>query len=408
MAYGIIEHTGKFALITLVHITTVPWSFVFIRGQGKFMESRRLAVTAVSSAGDELGHFGASEGIATRSVEMRRAIAPIHDFGAICRLVHTLNSIRPTIVHAHTPKGGLVGMIAAWLTRTPVRVYHIRGLPYMTASGRRRIILKWTERISCKLAHQVFCVSHSIREIAITDGICPADKVMVFLGGSGNGVDAANRFNPDRFPVQDRAALRTACGIDREEMVIGFVGRVVRDKGIEELATAWKSIKKTHPNARLLLVGPREPQDPVAIETLAGLMNDRRVRFVGDVNDTSKYYAMLDLVALPTYREGFPNVPLEAASMGVPVVATNIPGCVDAVQDGVTGTLVPPRDAEALQEAIEMYLNDPDLRAKHGKAGRERVLRDFRQEDIWEAIYQEYVRLLTERGIPVPVPVKPT
>lgn len=390
--------------IGLVHVTTVAWSLFFFRGQARFMQSRQLTVTAVTSPGKELEEFGESEGLKTHGVEMRRAIAPVHDIGAIYRLVRALNSIRPTIVHAHTPKGGLIGMIAAWLTRTPVRIYHIRGLPYMTAIGHRRTVLKWTERISCKLAHEVFCVSHSIRDVAITDGICPANKIKVFLGGSGNGVDAVGRYNSGRISCADRDALLAQLGISAEETVIGFVGRVVRDKGIEELVASWLLLRSRYPQVRLLLIGPLEPQDPISKDTLAKLMNDRRVRLLGDVADPSTYYALMDMVVLPSYREGFPNVPLEAASMGIPVVATNIPGCVDAVEDGVTGTLVPPRDPLALQEAIEMYLNNPDLRKAHGEAGRERVLREFRQEDIWEAIYQEYVSLLTERGIQVPAP----
>jgi glycosyltransferase involved in cell wall biosynthesis len=309
-------------------------------------------------------------------------------------------------VHAHTPKGGLLGMISAAVTHVPVRIYHMRGLPYMTAKGRKRALLKMTERVSCALAHRVICVSHSIRDVAIQDRICQPKKIVVMGGGSGNGVDASGRFNPDRFDVDARGEARRALGIGigEDDLVIGFVGRIVRDKGVEELATAWSSIRVSHPSARLVLVGPLEAQDPISNETLTTLVADRRVIMTGSVIDISPMYPLFDLVVLPTYREGFPNVPLEAAAMELPVVATLIPGCIDAVQDGVTGTLVPARDADALREAIGRYLDDPSLRQQHGKAGRERVLRDFRQEVIWEAIYQEYCRLLTQKGIPIPEP----
>jgi glycosyltransferase involved in cell wall biosynthesis len=228
----------------------------------------------------------------------------------------------------------------------------------------------------------------------------------VFAGGSGNGVDAIQRFHPERFDQSERAAIRSELGVAPGDLVIGFVGRIVRDKGIRELAAAWQELRELHPRARLVLVGPIEPQDPIDPAVMRQLAADDRVTLTGEVADTSRLYAAFDVVVLPSYREGFPNVPLEAAAMELPVVATQIPGCVDAVVDGETGTLAAPRDALALRDAILRYLDDPDLRRCHGLAGRARVLREFRQEDIWRAIYHEYARLLADRGIPM-APVAP-
>lgn len=380
--------------VRLVHVVTVPWSLFFFRGQARSMREHGFDVTIVASPGDQLGRFAADEGVAARPVPLARSIAPHRDVVSIVRLAKALRQLRPDIVHAHTPKGGLIGMIAAWLIRAPVRIYHIRGLPYMTTPGWRGRALKWTEWISCRLAHRVFCVSHSIRDVAVSDGLCPPDKITVFLGGSGNGVDASGRFDPTRYPDRDRVATREALGIGADDLVIGYVGRLVRDKGVEELARAWRDLREHVPNAHLLLVGPEEAKDAIAAETLAGFLADPRVHLTGDVDDAAPYYALMDVVTLPTYREGFPNVPLEAAAMRLPVVATNVPGCTDAVEDGETGTLVPPRDVDALRDAIARYLDDPKLRETHGAAGRDRVLRLFRQEDIWRATREEYVRLL--------------
>jgi glycosyltransferase involved in cell wall biosynthesis len=373
---------------------TVPWSLFLFRGQARVLRESGLDVTIIYSPGELLDAFGRDEGVATCDVPMRRAISPLHDLGAIARLARTLRAIRPDIVHAHTPKGGLIGMIAAWLTRSPVRIYHIRGLPYMTTPGWRGRVMRWSEWISCRLAHRVFCVSHSIREVAVRDGLCPPGKIVVFLGGSGNGVDASGRFNPDRFSAEDRVAARAALGIGADDLVIGYVGRLVRDKGVEELAEAWLGLRKRYPDAHLLLVGPEEAKDAISPETLSRFRDDPRVHLVGDVADPSCFYAAMDIVALPTYREGFPNVPLEAAAMQLPVVATDVPGCVDAVEGDVTGTLVPPRDAGALRDALAHYLDDSPLRQQHGAAGRERVLRRFRQEDLWAEYRAEYERLL--------------
>lgn len=387
----------------LVHVTTVPQALSFFTGQVRYMQARGIEVHAVSSPGERLTSFGEQEHIQTHEVNMKRRISPLHDCGAAFRLTRVLGNVRPAIVHAHTPKGGLLGMIGAWLTRTPVRIYSIHGLRYMTASGWRRLLLQWTERVSCKLSHRVICVSHSLRDVVIDDSICPSHKLRVLRGGSTNGVDATVQFNPASFTRDGRSALRAELGIDPSDLVVGFVGRLVRDKGVEDLATAWKNIRDARIGVNLLLVGPVEPQDPIDPDVLRAFRDDPRVIMTGSVIDTTKMYAIADLVVLPTYREGLPNVPLEAAAMELPVVATNIPGCVDAVRDGVSGTLVPPRDAKSLQASIERYLDDPELRKQHGKAGREHVLRHFRREDIWEAVYQEYVRLLEEKGVVLPL-----
>jgi glycosyltransferase involved in cell wall biosynthesis len=328
---------------------------------------------------------------------MARRITPLRDLISIWRLYRVLRRFRPDIVHAQTPKGGLLGTIAAWLAATPVRIYHIRGLPYMGAVGVRRFLLRNTERVACTLSHAVLCVSRSVREVAVAEPLCAPDKITVLLGGSGNGVDALGRFDPVGNAAH-RETIRASLGIPPNADVIGFVGRIVRDKGVVELAAAWSALRDAYPDTHLLLVGPFEPQDPIPREVETLLRNDPRVHLTGHTLQTAPFYAAMDLVVLPTYREGFPNVPLEAASMELPVVATRIPGCVDAIQDGVTGTLVPPRDAAALTTAITTYLAHPSLRRAHGQAGRERVLREFRQEAIWAALRAHYEALLVGRG----------
>jgi glycosyltransferase involved in cell wall biosynthesis len=178
------------------------------------------------------------------------------------------------------------------------------------------------------------------------------------------------------------------------------VGRVVRDKGIHELCEAWRRVRREVPRARLLLVGKAEPQDPVSEHVLRELQNDPTVHLAGFVADVPGLYAASDVVVLPTYREGLPNVPLEAAAMGLPVVATRVVGCVDAVLHGLTGTLVPPRDAGALAEAMIGYARDPMLRARHGEAGRRRVLQEFVPERLWAELASVYERLQGDRRVP--------
>jgi glycosyltransferase involved in cell wall biosynthesis len=263
----------------------------------------------------------------------------------------------------------------------------------MTARGAQRVILSTTERISCALASRVLAVSHSLRDVAIAEHLCRRDKIQVLAGGSGNGVDA-DRFAREHVGPDAREALRTELGIPADARVVGFVGRLVKDKGISELATAFRALRAQSPNVHLIVAGPFEERDPVPPETRLWLKQEPHVHLLGRVDDTPKLYAAMDVLALPTYREGFPNVPLEAAAMRVPVVATRVAGCVDAVVDGVTGSLVPARDAESLEKALRRYLDDSTLCEAHGANGRARVELSFRRERIWEALAGVYDELM--------------
>lgn len=385
--------------IRLVHALTVPLSLEFIRGQAAYMKARGIDIQCITSFGSQIQEFAEREGVSVHVVEMTRRITPLRDLVSLFALQRTLLELRPLIVHGSTPKAGMLSMIAACGVRVPVRVYQIRGLPFVTAVGIRRVLLKWSERLSCSLAHLVICNSRSLMELAVDEGLCRQSKIKVLLSGSSNGVDADERFNPEHYDTEVRGQAREKYGIARDDRVIGFVGRCVKDKGIAELYAAWQKLRNEFSDLHLLLVGDFEPQDPVSREIQVSLRNDQRVHMTGWIADTALVYSIMNVLILPTYREGFPNAPLEAAAMSLPVVATDVPGCVDAVQDGVTGTLVPARNADALTKAIEMYLNDSELRTQHGSAGRKRVLRDFQPEMIWEALYDEYLCLLQETCI---------
>ena len=385
---------------TIAHVMNEPqilrW---FFSGQPAFMRSRGLSTHVIATPRPELARFGQAEQVAVTPVPITREITPGQDALAVVRVTRALRRIRPAVVHAHTPKGGLFGMIAGALAGSPVRIYHLHGLRFETATGAQRQLLLLSELITCTLAHRVICVSESVRQALIAHRLCPPHKATVLLEGSVNGIDATGRFDPARFSQADRDAARAAIGVPPDARVIGFVGRVVRDKGLVELAEAWCTLREEFPNLHLLLVGPFEPHDPLPAETETTLRQDTRVHLTGAVEDMPPMYATMDVVVLPTYREGYPNVLLEAAAMQLPVVATRVSGCVDAVRDGVTGTLTPPRDAEALAASLRRYLVDPELRRQHGLAARGRAVSSFRQEAIWEALHHEYASLLRQRGI---------
>jgi glycosyltransferase involved in cell wall biosynthesis len=367
----------------------------FLDRQVAYALHQGCEVHAVASPGKELAAFAARTGAVVHAVAMSRRLTPLRDLWSLGCLVRVLRRIRPDVVHGHTPKGGMLAMLAGWICRVPVRVYHMHGLPMATATGVKRGLLRWCERLSCRLAHRVFCVSPSLREVALAEGLCDADKMSVLLNGTIDGVDAEGVFNPAGLPGMCET-VRAEHGIPPGALVIGFVGRVVPDKGVKELGEAWRVLRAEFPELHLLVAGPTEEHDPAPAAFMGLLGADERVHWAGEVGieQMPREYRAMDVIALPTYREGFGAVLLEAAAMGVPAVATRIPGCVDAVRDGETGTLVPARDAVALAEALRTYLRNGDLRRRHGEAGRARALRDFQPQALSEAVYREYIRLL--------------
>ena len=385
--------------IILIHVTTIPESLPFVAGQPAYMKTKGFESHAVSSPGPFLTQFSMEESLPIHAVSMARRITPLRDLVALFKLWRLFRILRPHIVHAHTPKGGLLGMLAARLARVPVRIYHMHGLPFITATGLRRRILLATETVSCRMASQVLCVSPSVRSMAVDLELSPPGKIHVLLHGSCNGIDAETGFNPDRLNPLVRDEVRHRYGIPPDATVVGFIGRLARAKGLVELGAAWDMLREEHADLHLLLIGPEEPGDPPPPMVLDRLRADPRVHFAGENWDTPPLYRAMDILVLPSHREGFPIVLLEGAAMALPIVATRVTGCVDAVLDDMTGTLVPAYDPTALAGGLQRYLCDPELRRQHGAAARVRILRDFSGQAMREAIYQRYVGWLAEEGL---------
>jgi glycosyltransferase involved in cell wall biosynthesis len=388
---------GRSAL-TIVQTSTAPIFLTwFLVGHVRALRAAGHSVHAISAPGPELERFSELTGATTHAVEMERNIRLSPDVRALRQFIRLLREIQPDIVHAHTPKAGLLATMAAFILRIPVRVYHCHGLRYETARPPLRAVLWGAERMACGLATQVLTVSPSLRDALVQARLVRESKVEVLLAGSIEGVDGG-RFRP--ASVEQKAMARASLGIPVDARVIGYVGRLVRDKGVVELYHAWRLVRGVFGNARLVLVGPLEDGDPVPPEVMAGLHSDPRVHFVGYRTDTLPCYQAMDVVALPTHREGFGVVNLEAAAMALPVVATRVKGCIDAVVDGVTGTLVPSLDPDRLSTALARYLSDAGLRARHGEQGRARALEHFKPEAYWAALTEGYARWTSGAGVP--------
>jgi glycosyltransferase involved in cell wall biosynthesis len=390
----------------LVHVITSAASAGFFRGQLAYMREAGFDVTLVSAPGPELELVASREGVRAVALPMRREPAPCRDLLALVRLTRLLRRIRPEIVHVHTPKAALLGALAARIAGVPVRIYSLWGLRAEGLTGLGRRMLLAAERLTCGSVHRIVCESESLRRLVVKLRLAPAEKLVVLGAGSANGIDS-DRFSRSPQVLARAGELRAKLRIPEGAPVVGFVGRIVRDKGLVELVDAFRSLGGEFPELRLLLVGSFEEYDPVPAKVRREIEAGLRIAWSGYLDDPAPAYALMDVLVHPSRREGFAFPPLEAALMGIPAVTTNATGCVDSVIDGATGAIVPVRDPVALGRALAAYLRDPELRLRHGRAGRERVLRDFRPEAIWRALLDEYVALLTAKGLPLPGKVNP-
>jgi glycosyltransferase involved in cell wall biosynthesis len=386
--------------VRVVNILTSSLTVRLLEGQPEYFESKGFEFTVVSSPGEELSK-ARRDGVRTVAVSMAREISLWRDLVSLWRLGRVISRLRPTITNVATPKAGLLGGIAAWACRIPCRCYTVLGLRFETTTGLKRQLLLLAERVACLCAHRVICVSESLRQKAIEFGIVEAERAVILAAGSCNGVNP-KRFGPGAEASRRADNLRRELRIPREVQVVGFVGRLTRDKGISELVKAYLELRRHLPELRLLLVGDMEEGDPLPLEIRRYVETESGIIRAGFADDPVPYYHVMDVLALPTYREGFPNVVLEASACGKPVVATRSTGVVDSVIDGVTGILVPARDSRALAAALQSVLNDRSLAAALGSAGRERVLREFQQERVWDAIIQEYLQLIQAKGLSIP------
>jgi glycosyltransferase involved in cell wall biosynthesis len=385
----------------LMYILTIPQSALwYLKGQLGYMQSRGYQTTFVSAPGDnaELALVGRQEGVDVWPLEVSREIDPVRDLISMWRLARLMRQIRPDIVNFGNPKTGLVGGLVSWFLGVPVRIYTLHGLRLETVTGVKRRILMFTERLTMACAHQVVAVSPSLRDQTLAFGLVAPAKLRVLNQGSVNGIPV---LTPDPLEV---AQLRAQLGLGQTAVVYGFVGRFTRDKGIRELVLAFRQLQTVLPMAVLLLVGEFEDGDPVDSETRDAIMAERSIGkgiiWAGYAADVTPYYALMDVLVLPTYREGFPTVALEGASLGLPLITTDATGARDAVQDGITGVQVPVGDETALARAMADLGLDPERRRQFGAAARARVMRDFSQDAVWQAWDHLYRTLLSEQRPP--------
>lgn len=382
-------------------VTAAVTANVLLRGQLAFMREAGFDVTVICTPGPQLDAVAAREHVGVVGVAMEREIAPAADALSFVRLVRVLRELKPDIINASTAKAGLLGGLAAVAARVPIRIYLARGSRAETTRGLKRTVLGATERTTIACAQHVICVSESLREHLVATGVAPAAKTRVLGSGASNGIDA-DRFSRTEERIQQAAEIRARHGIPSGAPVLGFIGRPVADKGIGELLDAFAAIRAELPETHLMFIGAGFAGDAMA-SGIADRLREPNIVSVGQVDEPAPYYVAMDVLAFPSHREGMPNSPLEAAACEVPTVGSRATGVVDAIIDDVTGALVDMGDAAGLATALLRYLRDPQLRAQHGKAARQRVISTFRRELVWERWRDEYIQLLADTGLSLPV-----
>jgi glycosyltransferase involved in cell wall biosynthesis len=397
-------------LIKLFRITTVPVSLkTLLRGQHRFMASKGFEVVGVSSSGSELDDVARDEGIRTVALEITRTISPLKDLKALWQFYSLCKREKPTIVHSHTPKAGVVSMLGARMAGVPIRLHTVAGLPLMEASGLKRKMLDAVEKMTYACATKVYPNSQGLYDFILAHGYTTSQKLKVIGNGSSNGIDTAF-FAPDQITEAQRIALKQSLGIQPDDFVFVFVGRIVGDKGINELITAFKRMNESadsqiseftnKPVSRLLLVGPQEPElDPLQPETLEEIKNNPYIILVGFQPDVRPYFSVSNVLVFPSYREGFPNVVMQAGAMGLPAIVSDINGCNEIVIEGINGMIVQPKDPEILYSSMISMIDNTTYYQSLKVKTREMITKRYEQLVVWEALLAEYNRLLAEKKL---------
>jgi len=370
----------------LVILTTVPLSLAtLIKGQPKYL-SQFFDITLISSSDSVISDIEAYEGVKVHTIDMTREITPFQDLKALFKIFIYLSQNRPDIIYSFTPKAGLLGMIASYFARVPVRVHNIVGMPLIEASGNKKRLLKVIEKITYFFSTNLFCNSYGLKEY-IQKNLTKRD-IKVVGNGSINGIDI--ELFRDTFTQTQKDKLRDSLNIQKDDFVLLFVGRVVKDKGINELIQAFYILDKKYNNLKLLIVGDFEEHlNPIESKSIEIMKKNRNIIQVGFQKDVRPYLGVSSLFVLPSYREGLPNSLLEAGSFGIPLLATDINGCNEIIRDRENGILIKPKSVDSLVDGISLLVENKQLYNRIKKSVRESIKTRYSQISFWKSLKNE-------------------
>ena len=378
----------------IIRLTTISGSLNgLLKGQLRYL-NMYFQVIGVASGLDGLRELEKQEGIKTYEVKMSREISLVQDFKSLFTLIKYISKTKPYIVHANTPKASLLSMIAAWICRVPHRIYTVTGLRFETTSGWFRKLLICMEKITCACATKVIPEGEGVKKTLLREKIT-SKPLQVILNGNINGIDT-NYFTATAV-VQSKTNIREKLGFDKNDFVFVFVGRMVKDKGINELVSAFSQLYKENPRGKLLLVGPFEKElDPLFPETEQAILNHEGIKFVGFQKDVRPFFKAADALVFPSYREGFPNVVMQAGAMGLPSIVTDINGCNEIIIEGKNGAIIPSRDRKALLEQMNYFMTNPTAVEEMAQQSRNLISSRFEQSKVWKATLEMYQSLEKE------------
>ncbi len=369
----------------------------FLKGQVAFLVRHGFEVIIISGPGEEISMLAKKENARLFTINFTKRISPLTDLVQLFRIIRLIRHERPDIVNAGNPKSGFLIMLACRLTGCKNKVFTLHGLLSDTKKGLLRWLIASTEKISCGIANSVLVVSPTLKTHAEKRKILPLGKGSVIGKGSANGIDL--QLFPGKNAVTDRAAqLKVRLDLKEDDIVIGFLGRLSKDKGIDILFDAFNLLIKEYPSLRLVLAGPIIEENPFSRHLLHQLYHDEKVMYLGKLYDVTPVYGIMDMLVLPSFREGFPNVLIEAAAMEIPVVASDIPGCRDAVLAGINGELFEKGNVAALTAVLKKLITNKELRQQYGRNGRKFVSDHFSNEKIWAGQLELYKKMLLADG----------
>ncbi len=378
----------------LIRITTVPMALKFLLpGQMNYMQQNGFDVVMISADGKERNDVIDNEKCRHIIVPMTRKITPIQDLICLWKLIKIFRNEKPDIVHSHTPKAGLLGMMAAKICGIKVRIHTIAGLPLMVETGLKLRILKFVERLTNAAASNVWPNSFSLYDYIKEHKLCPPQKLKVISKGSSNGIDII-RFSKENLDVSIVEQVKKTIHYNYQNTYLLSVGRLVKDKGIVELVESFKTINKQHPNIKLLLVGNMEADlDPLPDHILKEIITNQNITHIAWTPFVEYFISVANVFVFPSHREGFPNVLLQAGALGVPIVCSAIAGNIDIIEDNKTGLLFPPGNTEAIINKISFAINNKLTLLKMTELLQQNIKTYYNREQIWSSLLYEYNRL---------------
>lgn len=376
----------------IVRTSTIPLSLnILLKGQLEYL-SQYFEVIGISSNGPELKETENREGIKTVPINMKRSISPLKDLISLITLYKVLKREKPLIIHSITPKAGLLSMMAAKLAGVPIRMHTFTGLIFPSKKGLLQKLLIKMDQLLCVCATHIYPEGEGVKADLIKYKITKK-PLKVIANGNVNGIDRSH-FDPTLYSTNDKKGLRQSLDISENDFVYIFVGRLVTDKGINELVEAFSEISKKHDQAKLLLVGPFEKElDPLKDATLKEINKNQNIITVGFKSDVRPYFAISDVLVFPSYREGFPNVVMQAGAMALPSIVSNINGCNEIIIEGENGTIIPAKDKKTLTEKMELFISDKILLENLSSKARGLIISRYEQQIVWNALLEEYQSL---------------